>query len=161
MARYRFRTSWQIAAPLAPVYAAIEDSLDWPQRWPGVVSVNQLHSGDAAGIGNVRRYCWRGRLPYRVVFDITLAAKQPGRRLEGHACGDVCGTGIWLFAEAGDATAVQYDWLVSTSKAWMNLLAPLASPLFRWNHDWLMQRGGEALAHKLGTRLLASRHEHI
>ena len=28
----------------------------------------------------------------------------------------------------------------------MNLLAPLARPVFEWNHDWVMARGGEGIA---------------
>jgi hypothetical protein len=31
----------------------------------------------------------------------------------------------------------------------MNLLAPLAKPLFRWNHDALMRAGGIGLARRL------------
>lgn len=161
MANYCFRTRWRLAAPLQPVYAAIENSLAWPDWWPGVVSVTEQLSGDASGIGNIRSYCWQGRLPYRIRFDIMLADKQPNRLLEGHAQGDVNGTGTWLFAETGGITEVQYDWKVATGKAWMTLLAPLAGPVFRWNHDWLMQQGGEALARLLGTCLLASHNEQI
>ena len=52
-------------------------------------------------------------------------------------------------------TAVVYEWNVSTTKPWMNLLAPIARPLFAWNHDWVMRNGGEGLAQLLGCRLLA------
>jgi hypothetical protein len=38
----------------------------------------------------------------------------------------------------------------------MNLLAPIARPVFRWNHDWVMARGGEGIAQRLGCRLIAS-----
>jgi hypothetical protein len=37
----------------------------------------------------------------------------------------------------------------------MNLLAPLARPVFAWNHDVVMRWGGEGLARLLGTRLVA------
>ena len=53
-------------------------------------------------------------------------------------------------------TAVLYEWNVATSRAWMNLLAPVARPVFEWNHDWVMARGGEGIANLLGCRLLAS-----
>ena len=39
----------------------------------------------------------------------------------------------------------------------MNLLAPLARPVFEWNHDWVMARGGEGIAQLLGCRLLGER----
>ena len=38
----------------------------------------------------------------------------------------------------------------------MNLLAPFARPVFEWNHDWVMARGGEGIARLLGCRLLAA-----
>jgi hypothetical protein len=38
----------------------------------------------------------------------------------------------------------------------VNLLAPVARPVFAWNRDWVMARGGEGIARLLGCRLLAS-----
>jgi hypothetical protein len=37
----------------------------------------------------------------------------------------------------------------------MNLMAPLLRPVFEWNHDWVMRRGGEGISQLLGCRLLA------
>lgn len=37
----------------------------------------------------------------------------------------------------------------------MNVVAPLARPIFRRNHDWVMRIGGEGLARTLGAPLLA------
>jgi hypothetical protein len=53
-------------------------------------------------------------------------------------------------------TAVLYEWNVHTTRAWMNLLAPVARPVFAVNHDYVMRHGGEGLARLLGCRLLAS-----
>ena len=53
-------------------------------------------------------------------------------------------------------TAVVYEWNVATTKRWMNLLAPLARPVFAWNHDWVMGNGAEGIAAHLGCRLLAA-----
>ena len=52
-------------------------------------------------------------------------------------------------------TAVVYEWNVRTTKQWMNLLAPIARPVFAWNHDTVMGWGGEGLARRVGGRLLA------
>ena len=35
----------------------------------------------------------------------------------------------------------------------MNLLAPVARPVFSWNHDELMRQGGQSLARRLGVDL--------
>jgi hypothetical protein len=37
----------------------------------------------------------------------------------------------------------------------MNLLAPVARPVFRWNHNVVMHQGGEGLAALLRANLLA------
>ena len=37
----------------------------------------------------------------------------------------------------------------------MNLLAPVARPIFKANHDYVMRNGGEGIAKLLGARLLA------
>ena len=75
------------------------------------------------------------------------------RRLAGEATGDLEGTGVWTLQGNGSATRVRYDGQVATTKAWMNAVAPLLEPAFRWNHDDVMRRGGEGLARRLGARL--------
>ena len=74
--------------------------------------------------------------------------------------GDASGVGRWrLFEETSGGnpvTAALYEWNVRTTRAWMNLLAPVARPVFAVNHDYVMRNGGEGLAKLLGCRLLAS-----
>ena len=76
--------------------------------------------------------------------------------MEGAAHGELDGRGCWRLFEQNDVTAVVYDWRVSTTRPWMNLMAPLARPLFEYNHDTVMRWGGEGLARRLGARLLAA-----
>ena len=42
-----------------------------------------------------------------------------------------------------------------TTRAWMNVLAPIARPIFAVNHDYVMRNGGQGLARLLGAPLLA------
>jgi hypothetical protein len=53
-------------------------------------------------------------------------------------------------------TAVTYEWNVHTTRAWMNLLAPVARPLFEYNHNVVMGWGGDGLSQLLNCRLLAA-----
>jgi hypothetical protein len=76
--------------------------------------------------------------------------------MEGDAVGELEGTGIWRLFEQNGVTAVVYDWDVATTKRWMQLLAPVARPVFEYNHDVVMRWGGEGLARRLGTRLLVA-----
>jgi len=158
MTEYRFITHWIIEAPLADVFAAVFDTASWPQWWHGVESVEEISAGDAAGIGGTIRYTWKGRLPYHLVFDACATRIEAPRLLEATVSGDVEGTGRWIFSQEGSLTTVRYEWFVDTAKAWMKLVSPLARPVFRDNHDWLMEQGGIGLAERLGARLVGITH---
>ena len=156
--KYCFVTIWNIEAPIEKVCEAIYHSLSWPQWWSNVESVEELSLGDPLGIGSVRRYTWRGRLPYRLTFNIRVSHFEPLATIEGIASGDVEGLGRWSFTTDGVATIVRYEWQIRTTPLWMNLLAVFARPLFKWNHDGVMQQGGEALARMLNARLVKIAH---
>jgi hypothetical protein len=70
--------------------------------------------------------------------------------------GELEGTGRWRLFEQDGVTAVLYEWNVRTTRRWMNLLAPVARPVFEYNHDVVMRWGGEGLARRLGVELLAA-----
>jgi hypothetical protein len=156
VAAYRFVTTWCLAAPAERVYAAIDDAASWPAWWRGVRSAELVEEGGADGVGRLWRLVWRSRLPYDLAFDSRVVAADPPWRLEGRADGELVGTGRWRLAEGGGVTSVVYEWDVSTTRAWMNRLAPLARPAFRWNHDVVMRAGGEGLARRLGVPLLVN-----
>jgi uncharacterized protein YndB with AHSA1/START domain len=156
MADYRFLTTWLLEADRQRVWDAIYDSERWPEWWSGVEEAEKLEEGDEAGVGQFGRYVWKAKLPYRVEFHIRTTRVEPPHLLEGDATGELAGVGRWRLFEQGGITAVVYEWNVHTTRAWMNLLAPIARPAFQSNHDYVMRNGGEGLAKLLGARLLAS-----
>jgi uncharacterized protein YndB with AHSA1/START domain len=159
MREYSFLTTWCLGAPRDRVWDAIWDSERWPQWWRGVVASERLVEGDEDGVGQVGRYTWRSKLPYALDFEMTTTRVSKPHLLEGEAKGELSGVGRWrLFEESSDGgpvTAVVYEWNVRTTRRWMNLLAPVARPVFQWNHDWVMRNGGEGIARLLDCRLLA------
>ena len=155
---YRFITIWRIEAPLQAVWDAIHDPAAWPEWWRCVERVIEVGKGADDGVGALHRYTWKGRLPYRVRFDMRVTHVEPLVLLEGVASGDVQGAGRWRFSSQDSVTTVRYEWRVRTGRGWMNVLAPIARPLFEWNHDYVMQQGGEALAKRLGARLVSIAH---
>lgn len=146
MAHYCFTTVWKFRAPVRDIWGAILNSLDWPQWWPGVKSVHVITPSEDHGIGNVRRYAWRSVLPYTLVFDMTATKIEPLEELCGVASGEVEGSGRWTFAQEGALCVVRYVWDVRTVPLWMNLVAPIARPLIKWNHDVIMSRGARGLS---------------
>jgi uncharacterized protein YndB with AHSA1/START domain len=153
---YRFLTTWLLECDRERVWDAIYESEQWPEWWRGVKTAERLTPGDETGLGQVGRYIWRSKIPYPVEFEIVTTRVERPHLLEGHASGGLEGVGRWRFFEQVGVTAVVYEWNVATTKAWMNLVGPIARPIFEWNHDWVMRNGGEGLAMLLGCRLLAS-----
>ncbi|HKG35383.1 MAG TPA: SRPBCC family protein [Solirubrobacterales bacterium] len=156
MAAYRFLTTWLLESPREPVFDAIHDQARWPEWWRGVEAAEEVRPGGEHGVGTVSRLVWRSWIPYRVEFQVTTTRVERPHLMEGQAQGELAGTGRWRLFEQDGVTAVLYEWNVRTTRAWMNLLAPAARPIFEWNHDWVMARGGEGVAELLGCRLLAA-----
>lgn len=153
--QYEFVTRWQIKAPLVQVWNTIEDSLDWPNWWKGVVHVSEQEKGDDAGIGGVRTYTWRSILPYQLAFQMQLTELEKHKRIKGKACGELEGVGEWFFEEKNGITYVQYNWTVFTNKSWMNWFSFLLKPAFNYNHDVVMSWGAKGLAKKLNAELIS------
>jgi hypothetical protein len=153
---YRFLTTWLLECSREDAWAVLEDAERWPEWWRGVRRVTLLEPGDERRVGSRYRIAWRSRLPYDLEFDFTVRAMQAPRLMEGDAAGDLTGGGIWRLYEQDGVTAVLYEWNVHTGRRWMNLAAPLARPVFEYNHDVVMRWGGEGLARRLSVPLLAA-----
>ena len=77
---------------------------------------------------------------------------EPMSLIEGRAQGELAGLGRWTLAPDGARTKVRYEWTVEVTRPWQRLLAPLARPVFAWNHNVVMGWGYEGLARKLAAR---------
>jgi hypothetical protein len=154
MASFAYTTIWHFKSPLALVWNELADPLDWPSWWRSMERVDQTTPGDALGVGAVHRYTVKGALPYRLAFDMRTTVVETHSRIEGTAMGELEGQGVWTFSEEEDEsmTHVRYDWSVVANKPWMKLLAPVARPLYRWNHDAVMRAGEQGLRARLATR---------
>lgn len=153
MADYTFSTIWRVEASISEVWDILCHPDQWPQWWRSLEQIVELKKGDIQGIGALHRYTWKGVLPYRITFDIHVLKILPFCLLEGAASGAVEGRGVWSIYDNGVDTIVRYDWNIRTNTRWMNYMAPLAAPIFRWNHDMVMREGAKGLARKLGTHV--------
>jgi hypothetical protein len=93
-------------------------------------------------------------LPYRLTFNVRTVRIERPRVIEVHADGELRGVGCWQLTSTPDGTHVRYDWTVETTKPWMRLLAPVARPVFAWNHRVIMRWGLEGLRGRLGNRTI-------
>lgn len=149
---YEFVTHWEFTAPVERIWHEIIHPLDWPAWWRGVVRVvpTQPATGDD-GLGSKHLITWKSALPYRLTFESHAVRCERYRFYEIDALGELTGHGLWTFSVDGPVTRVRYDWSVKTTKLWMRLFAPVARPLFRWNHDVLMRWGYEGLSARLSS----------
>ena len=154
MKDYEFVTIWRVKAPIESVWNQIYHSLDWPKWWKGVEAVSEVQKGDESGVGSIHRYTWKSKLPYKLSFDMQTVRIEPPVLLEGIAMGELQGRGLWQLSADGDETVVRYDWNVQTTKQWMNLISPIARPLFKWNHNVVMSWGAKGLEERLGASVV-------
>jgi uncharacterized protein YndB with AHSA1/START domain len=155
VADYRFLTTWVVDAPIAPVWDAIYAIEQWPTWWRGVQRVTELYHGEGDGEGTIYEHTWRSKIPYAVDFTVTVVRVEKPHLIEAKAEGGLEGTGTFRLFAAPLGTAVTYDWAVRTTKGWMNAIAPVARPVFAWNHHAVMKNGGRGLADLLNARLVA------
>ena len=157
MAAYSFLTTWCVAAPLERVWDVLSDPERYPDWWKGVRKVTVLEPGEGGGrgVGTLYRMEWRSKLPYSLVFDSRVTRSEQPHLIEGQASGELEGVGAWRLYEGAAGTAAIYSWDVSTTRAWMNAIGPLARPAFSWNHGYVMRQGAQGLADKLGAELVA------
>lgn len=160
--KYHFITTFTLEARPAEIWETLARSEEWILWWRWLVEVELLEEGDRRGVGHRVRHQVTSPLRYRLgyVGTVTHAVENVMSRFE--ARGDLEGTGQFEL-EPGEAgtTLVTFHWLVRTPKAWMNLLAPVARPLFVWNHHRLMDDFAGDLAEAMGARLLAVENESL
>lgn len=157
MAEFHILSTWDLEAPIQPVWEKIGDGIGYPRWWKYVARVTELEPNNPDGCGGLFLFEWKTALPYTISFEMRTTQYEPPYKYAGSAMGELEGAGLWELKEMDGFTRVTYDWRVVTKKPWMNLLAPLARPVFFWNHGVLMTEGGRALAALLGVRLLASK----
>ena len=153
MTDYHFVSTWRLQAPIERVWEEIYHTERWPSWWKYVHRVDQLDPGDADGLGKRQHLVFTTRLPYRLGFDIRVRHIERPTMLEAVATGELDGVGRWTLTLDDGGTLVRYDWDVRTTRWWMNLAAPLARPMFAWNHDALMREAAQGLARRLDAEL--------
>jgi len=152
MPSYRFVTEWRLLAPIERVFATIEETLAWPEWWSSVKGVERLRAGDGNSIGTTDRLTFIGKVPYRLAFDMEVTVRTAPTELVGHATGELEGIGEWTLRTDGGWTVVRYVWAPRTTRAWMNLLAPLpfVDEIFGLNHHAVMRAGLRGIRQRLG-----------
>ncbi len=149
---YHFITYWRVPGTVEEVAAILAEPRDLPRWWPSVyLDVQQLHPGDAQGLGKQVALHTRGWLPYTLRWSFTVTeVHSNGFTLE--AAGDFVGRGLWTFVPDGREVIIVYDWKIRADKPLLRTFSPVMQPLFAANHRWAMARGEESLKLELARR---------
>lgn len=153
MTPYRFLTLLAVTASAEAVYRAIADP-HWVDAWGDATRMERRSEGDAHGLGACFDATVRAPLGYKLTARIETVAAEPWSLLRMRASGSVEGTGLWELTEHDDRTEVRFEWAVSTTERWMDLLAPVARPIFERSHGIVMRNAAETAARHLGADLV-------
>ena len=96
-------------------------------------------------LGRVSRQRFKGRLPYKLETQSTITRYDQPDVLEADVVGDLRGHGKWTLTRTHGGTHVRFDWQVFADRPLLRRLTPILRPLFRWNHDWAIERAMEGL----------------
>ncbi len=151
MARYSFVDEWLIEAAAEPIYDLLSRPRDYPSWWSDAFLEGEGDDGPAMP-GKRARLLTRGRLPYRLRWELECLEANPPARLDSRIGGDFVGRGLWTIDELGNGSCrVVLHWDVEVRKPLVRHLTPLLRPIFRWNHRWAMTRGEVRMRQRLGV----------
>jgi Polyketide cyclase / dehydrase and lipid transport len=143
---YRFRSIWNVEAPLTDASAVLRDPGTYPAWWPEVKEAVRV--GEEAYRMRVRSF-----LPYDLLFTTTKVREDLAAGiLEASLAGDIEGFSRWLLAPTASGTRLIFEEEVTTHKPLLNRLALVARPAFRGNHAVMMRRGEAGLRVYLAGR---------
>ncbi|MEZ4863666.1 MAG: SRPBCC family protein [Caldilineaceae bacterium] len=141
MAHYRFVDHWHIKAPRDEVFRYVADARTYPQWWPVYPKVEILREAAPGCPGGKARLVVKSALGYTLTLEAETIALDPPHSLKTVATGQLAGTGEWEFSEEGEMTHAIFTWIVTSNHPLLNLLEPIAKPLFAWSHNDASRKG--------------------
>lgn len=141
MAQYKFVDHWYIKAPREEVFRYIADARTYPQWWPVYPKVEVLRAVAPGQVGGKGRLLVKSALGYTLQLEAETVALEPPRYIKTVASGQLAGTGEWELIQEGDTIHAIFTWLVESHHPLLNLLEPIAKPLFAWSHDDASRKG--------------------
>ncbi|MFJ6796163.1 SRPBCC family protein [Streptomyces sp. NPDC091268] len=154
--RFRFRSVWDLDAPPARVYAALERPEDYPSWWPQIRAAAPADPGEGRGGSALIR----SALPFTLRVTATELLRDPDRGiLEVALHGDLEGWARWTVRPrrgpgargGGPRTRALYEQEVRVRKPLVRWLAIPGRPLLRLNHALMMRAGRRGLAARLAA----------
>ncbi|WP_394942260.1 hypothetical protein [Psychromicrobium sp. YIM B11713] len=144
---YDFQTLWRLPASKERCWQELLERRSWQHWWPALSGVSiksrPLLEGEELELKV------RSPLGYQLRLQLRILRVTPQRFLAVTATGDLEGRGEAIFQDdpgtqdpgTPQSSTLQINWLVRTTKPWMNFFAPVLAPLYRWAHRRVLQDG--------------------
>lgn len=143
--RYRFRSVWRLSVPVGDVFDVVTDPGSYPLWWPDIHGVGRIDDDTAEVV------C-KSVLPYALVFRLHRAEQDAAAgRLVVAMTGDLEGYCRSTVVQRPSAVTLEIVQEVVVNKRLLQLLAPVARPVFRANHAAMMWRGQRGLRRFLSS----------
>jgi uncharacterized protein YndB with AHSA1/START domain len=140
---YVFIDEWDVDAPQDAVFEALADARTYPRWWrPVYIDVD---ADCPPRVGCVSQQEFKGRLPYHLKTRSEIVRYEPPDVFEVSVVGDLTGRGVWTLTPRDGLVHVRFDWRVIADRPLLRYLTPILRPLFRWNHNWSIQRAIDGL----------------
>ncbi len=148
-------SSWHLPATPEAAWAIIADvDMSWPNWWPqcsyaGPLTRTEPQSNSQEDVlkATTAHLNFKAALGYTLTVTIHPTEVIAPREIEFNAGGHLEGTGrVTLSPEAnGAATRMDIEWRVRPTQRWMNILTPIAAPVFTAAHALMMRQGERGL----------------
>jgi hypothetical protein len=140
---YVFIDEWDVDAPQGAVFNALVDARTYPEWWKPVYIAVEAEGPPEPGC--VSKQEFKGRLPYHLNTTSEVKRMQAPNEFEVEVVGDLTGKGVWTLTQRDGKVHVHFDWRVIADRPLLRVLTPILRPVFRWNHNWSIQRAIEGL----------------
>ena len=162
-AQYHFLSEYTLRGDVEALWAALADVPAWPAWWSWLKKVELLRPATGPdGLGASYRNTVRAPAGYGFVYTTEITDVERLRRIDVLSSGDIAGRGRFLIVPTANGDLdLSFPWLVSTPKRWMTAIAPLARPMFNWNHDRMMSAFGAGIAKAAGLELISTRNSSL
>ena len=142
---YRFRSEWELDAPRSSVFEVLRKGESYERWWPQVKRSARLSDGSYELVA-------RSFLPYELRMVLTESVIDEGAGvLQANLDGDLEGFSRWTLTEQEGKTIATFEEEVLTHRRLLNLLAPVARPVLRYNHTVMMRHGERGLKRYLSS----------
>lgn len=139
---YKFKNTWRIYSDILPVAECFLDHNTILSWWSNAFyGVDAIESGGEFGQGRKFNIVTKGWLPYLLRFQLHVVEVNWPTHFRVESTGDFLGTGDVRLEQLGDQVVIHFDWQIEVAKPLLKWLTPIASPILKTNHYWMMRIG--------------------